>query len=63
MLRELIHFVRVLPTARRLQSSMSFVDCHEVLERDLDDAGKREFRASLVTDLQGLRSRLAWARV
>lgn len=54
MLREVVHFLRVAPTARRLQRRMSFLDCYDLIEGDLDEAGKRRFRAALVADLDGL---------
>jgi ubiquinone/menaquinone biosynthesis C-methylase UbiE len=53
MIREIVHFVRVAPAARRLQARMSFLDCYDFVERDLDEAGKRQFRAALAGDLDG----------
>ena len=54
MIREVAHFVHVAPAARRLQARMSSLDCFELVERDLDKAGKKQFRAELVGDLDGV---------
>lgn len=53
MITEIAHFVRVAPAARRLQARMSFLDCYDLVEKDLDDAGKKQFRAALAGDLDG----------
>jgi hypothetical protein len=51
VLREVVHFLRVAPTAWRLQHRMSFLDCYDLIERDLDEVGKRQFRGELIADL------------
>jgi hypothetical protein len=33
---------------------MSFLDAYDLVERDLDDAGNRQFRVALVAGLNGL---------
>ena len=53
MLREIVHFLRVAPTARRLKDRMAPLDCLELVERDLDATGKAGFRAALAADLLG----------
>lgn len=53
MIREIVHFLRVAPAARRLQARMSPLDCYDLVEKDLDAAGKKQFRAALAGDLDG----------
>ena len=52
MLREIAH-LRHLPSNRRMQRTMNQADFYDVLMVRADEAGVRERRASLVTDLEG----------
>lgn len=36
-----------------MQARMGFLDCYDLIERDLDAAGKEQFRRALVADLEG----------
>ena len=53
MLREIAHFLRYLPSTRRMQRSMNQADFYDALMLRADEAGVRERRALLVTDLEG----------
>ncbi len=53
MIREIAHFLREFPAARRLKAKMPAVDLLDLVEVRLDEAGKAAFRASLVADLEG----------
>lgn len=53
-LGEVARFLRVALAAWRQQHRMSFLDAYDLVERELDEAGKRQFRAALVTGLDGL---------
>ena len=53
MLREIAHFVRHLPSNRRMRRTMNQADFYDALFLRADEAGVRERRALLVTDLEG----------
>ncbi len=53
MLRELIHLARHAPSVLALKKKLSQVDLYDTLIERADDAGFRERRASLVSDLRG----------
>ncbi len=52
MLREIAH-LRHLPSSRRMRRTMNQADFYDALMVRADEAGVRERRASLVTDLEG----------
>jgi SAM-dependent methyltransferase len=53
MLRELIHLARHAPATLLLQRRLDHVDLYEMLMQRGDDAGFRERRRELVSDLRG----------
>ena len=53
MLREIAHALRHLPSNRRMRRTMNQADFYDVLFERADEAGVREHRALLVTDLEG----------
>ncbi len=50
MLREIAHFLRHLPSTRRMRRTMKQADFYDALFVRADEAGVRERRALLVTD-------------
>ncbi len=53
MLREIGHFVRNLPAAKRMRDEMGRAEMLEFIEREVDAAGKARWRADLVADIAG----------
>jgi len=53
MLRELIHLARHAPKTLALKRRLSHVELYDAVMRDADDAGFRERRAWLASDLRG----------
>ena len=53
MLREIAHFLRHVPNNRRMRRTMNQADFYDALFVRADEAGMRERRALLVSDLEG----------
>ena len=53
MLREIAHFLRHIPSTGRMRRTMNQADFYDALMMRADEAGVRERRALLVTDLEG----------
>lgn len=53
MIREIIHFVRYAPAARKQQKKMDRPAFYDLVESQLDKAGKAAWRDALVADLSG----------